>query len=145
MSACLLFPEKENQEQLFIALPRFRCSHFEMPCPPPRHLILPFFRTMVEPLVSWLGEVLWRGDSSRVQTAAKTCNFVCMGKVSWAEAVVWVLLQSNCSRRTGGRPAAACSHWCGLSWRLSHPPRLWSLHPWGISPISDGKSWVCKL
>lgn len=95
--------------------------------------------------VSWLGEVLWRGDSSRVQTAAKTCNFVCTVKVSRAEAEVWVLLQSNCSHRTGGRPEAACLRWCGLSWRLSHPPRLWSLHPWGISPISDGKSWVCKL
>lgn len=141
MSACLLFPEKGNQEQLFIALPRFRCSHFEMPRPPPRHLILPFLQDRGGTSGSHgLGRCCGEVTAAGSKLLQKLGHFVCTGKVSRAEAVVWVLLQSNCSRRTGGRPAAACSRWCGLSWRLSHPLRLWSPYPGGISPISDGKS-----
>lgn len=70
----------------------------------------------------------------------KMSFFVCMGKVSWAEAEVQVLLQSNNSRRTGKRAVAACWRH-GLSWGITQ--QGFCLHPHkGILP-SDG--WVCKM
>lgn len=142
--ACLLVPGKGNQEWLFTALPRVKHGHFGVPWPSPRHPILP-------PLHA-------HGGTSGSHTLGW-----CSGGVTaaWSKLLqkIWLFCRdrqsvigrdgssgtlAKYSHRVGGRTAAGCSRHV-LFWRQSHPPRLFSAHPRGISLISDGKRWVCKL
>lgn len=145
LPACLLFPEKGNQEWLFTALPRHKHGHFGVPRPSPRHPLLPPLHghggASGSRVLGWCPGDVTAAWSELLQ---KCGCFAGMGTVSWAETVVQVLLQSKYSRRAGGRTAAGCWRHA-LSWRQSHPLRLLSPGPRGISPTSDGKSRVCKL
>lgn len=81
--ACLLFPEKGNQEWLFTALLRLKHSRFGMPWPSPSHPILPLLYrhggARGSHVLDWCS-----GDvTATLSKLLQKCScFVCTGKVS---------------------------------------------------------------